>query len=256
MKTWIKWLIFIVVLAFSLAACLYIEIPLIGESQAEHGDALGILLWVLDVLLWLVLTIAIYISPTYLSHRLINYDCSKARRIICFVMTLVLYPVIASLMKSITVDPGHEIVGVLMNPLYTSGLAVIGIEQLHCYPSLTIMIGDFNCSWIIGVVVLIIFALVMMKINESIDKMDDDYYDNLENVEHKSHIEVTDKITYTGIINRVEHHDVRTKEVDDTVYPIHAKVLVIAALIAGTILVPYATALALIVKQFVGLFVN
>lgn len=254
MKTWVKWLIALVILAISLAACLYVTIPLIGESKAEHGDVLGILLWVLDVLLWVGLTAAFFAAPTYLSHRFVNYECSKARRIVCFIMTLVLCPLIIMLIKPATAGIGHDFTGTIMDPLHKGGLSLLTLSELHCYPALSVVIGDYDCSWIIGFVILLIYALVVMKVNESIDKMDDDYYDNLSNVEHKSHIEVTDKITYTGIINRVEHHDVRAKEVDDTVYPIHAKVFVIGALAVGFILVPYATLLTLLVKQFVTLF--
>lgn len=223
------------------------------EYQLKYGKFGGIGIFIGATLLFALLNL-LFFSPNIGVFSLMKGEgVGKVRNIICLIVMIVVYPLILLLFKPVTVAIGEFLImeiGVY-GIWYQSGLTLFNLGEAHFYPALKILIGEFNCSWIIGLIFIAVFVFIITAINGAKDEMDEQYNYDLKHIEHKQHLEITDTITYSGIFTTKENHDIKTKVVDDTEYPIHNIVWVCIFLALGVIFTPYITFFTLITRQVV-----
>lgn len=181
-------------------------------------------------------------------------NSGKLKHVICLIITLVVYPFVILLCKPLTYSIGHVILSsVSYDKWYKCGIAIINLNDFHGYPALKILLGSHNWGVVVGFVVLIVLIIALCYINGAKGELDATYDYSLETVEHKEHLEITDTVTYSGILNPKTNHEIHTKIVDDTQYPIHGLIGLIVLSIITTIITPYLTFVALVVRQIVSL---
>ncbi|MBE5739737.1 MAG: hypothetical protein E7349_02640 [Clostridiales bacterium] len=254
MKKGIKIGITIVVSILFLVLCGFAVFGNLTELQVKHGEFGGIALCIGATLLFALLNLLLFAPNVGLFFLTKGEDASRIRNIICLVLTIIFYPLILLLIKPATVTVGQFLsMKIAYGTWYQSGLVLFNLSEAHFYPALKIFIGDFNCGWLLGFVLLIVFVLVITAINGAKDRFNEQYNYDLAHVEHKEHLEITDTITYSGIFNPKEHHDIKTKVVDDTEYPVHDAIWTCLLLALGVILTPYITFLTLITRQIISI---
>jgi hypothetical protein len=156
------------------------------------------------------------------------------------------------LIKPATVSIGQYLsTEMVYGKWYKSGLAPFNLSEVHSYPALKIFAGELNLGWLIGFLLIVVFVLVITTVNRAMKRFDEQYKYDFDHVERKAHMEITDKVTRTGIIAPKVQHDIKTKVVDDTEYPIHSALIACALLALGVIFTPYITFLTLIVRQLI-----
>lgn len=227
------------------------------EYQFKYGEFGGIALCAGATLLFALLNLLL-LSPNIGLFFLTKGEGSgRIRNVICLVLTIIFYPLILLLLKPATVTIGQFLsMKMVYGTWYQSGLALFNLSEAHFYPALKVFIGDFNCGWLLGFVLLIVFVLVVTAINGAKDRFNEQYNYDLDHVEHKEHLEITDTITYSGIFTPKEHHDIKTKVVDDTEYPVHNAIWTCLLLTLGVIFTPYITLLTLITRQIIEIRTN
>lgn len=236
-----------------LTGCAFVESW--NEYQIQYESAGGFVSIITIILVVFLYLLAIL--PTFgLMFLQRDYNCSKKNKLISLVFTVIACPILLILVKPITLTIGHGFLGWLMYnpPFHVIDLRWLSLHDLHFYPTLNLSIGGFNFGWILGLILAIIYFLVLIKINGQAKDFDKEYEDAMKNVEHKEHLEIVDTVTYSGVFNIKEKHDVRTTVVDDTKYPIHQSVIGTICFLASLIIMPYICFMNIILRQLISLF--
>lgn len=249
-----KNIIKIVVSILFLILCGFAVFGNLAEYQIKYGNFGGIALCLGSTLLFVLANLLLLLPSISLFHLIKDKDVTKTKNIICLILTIAFYPLILLLLKPATVSIGQFLLmKMAYGTWYKSGMFLFNLSEAHFYPSLKIFVADFNIGWLLGFVLLIVFALVITSINGASDRFNEQYNYDLEHVEHKEHLEITDKVSYSGIFNLKEHHDVKTKIVDDTKYPVHNRVWVCLLLALGIIFTPYITLLTIVIREVISI---
>lgn len=226
----------------------------LSEYKSLYPSA-GVFLCLLANLFFTVVIGVLFIL-NYLIFYLLEKgkNSGKLKNIICLVLTIVVYPFIILLFKPLTYSLGHAILSkVSYDKWYKSGIAIMNLSDFHGYPALKIFLGSHNWGVVLGFIILIALIIAICYINGAKGELDKGYEYDLEHVEHKAHLEITDTVTYSGIFNPKTNHELHTKVVDDTKYPIHGLIGLIVLSIITTIVTPYLTFIVLVVRQIVSL---
>lgn len=255
MKEKVKKIIIGVVGVIFLALCGVAVFSGLPEYKLKYGETFAVVICVGGTLLFALVN-GLLIGMNFLVFTLLGgkSKSGKLKKSICLVLTILICPLVILLLKPVTVKFGESfLLEFIYDKWYKSGLAILNMRELHSYPALKIVFGNFNWGWIFGIVLMLILLILVIYLSGAKEELDKSHQYELDHVEHKEHLEITETVTYSGILNPKADYEYEAKIVDDTKYPVHGIVAICIFTFIGFILTPYITGLMLIARQIISL---